>query len=252
MACTSTTCVALFHAALTVTHILAQLDHVSMEVQSDKMTRVQAAVPGETIRLYIIAGATPKEILARYTLLTGRAPPVPDWSWGLWLSTSFLTSYDEKTVQSFLDGMRERDCPVSVLHFDCFWQRAHCWCDFQFDPEFFPDPQGFLARIQEQGIKVCVWINPYIAQESRLFEGGDEKGYFIKRRDGSTFQSNDWQAGIATVDFTNPEARKWYQGYLEALMDLGVDSFKTDFGERIVCEDVVFHDGSNPRTMHNA
>lgn len=56
---------------------------------------------------------------------------------------------------------------------------------------------------------------------------------------------------MAIVDFTNPEACKWYAGKLEALLDLGVDTFKTDFGERIPHIDVVWHDGSDPSKMHN-
>ena len=45
---------------------------------------------------------------------------------------------------------------------------------------------------------------------------------------------------------------KWWQNFLAELLDIGVDCFKTDFGERIQTEGVVYHDGSNPRTMHNA
>jgi len=55
---------------------------------------------------------------------------------------------------------------------------------------------------------------------------------------------------MAYVDFTNPEACKWYAKQLEGLMDIGVDSFKTDFGERVPHLGAVFHDGSDPRKMH--
>ena len=216
------------------------------------MTKVSMSVPGERIKIYIITGKSPKDILTRYTEFTGRPPLPPDWSYGLWLSTSFLTSYDEKTVTGYLDKMQDYDIPVSVFHFDCFWMRAHAWCDFEFDPKYFPDPRGFLRRLHERGIKVCVWINPWVGQASRLFGEGDEKGYFVRRIDGRTFQSDIWQAGCATVDFTNPAAKQWWQSYLVELLDIGVDCFKTDFGERIVTEDVRYHDGSNPRAMHNA
>lgn len=60
-----------------------------------------------------------------------------------------------------------------------------------------------------------------------------------------------WQAGMAVVDFTNPEAVQWYSKHLERLMDLGVDSFKTDFGERIPFKNIQYHDGSDPVRMHN-
>lgn len=227
------------------------MDHVSFEVMSDKMTKVQTSVPGERLKIYVITGIDPKDVLAKYTCLTGRAPMPPDWSFGLWLSTSFLTNYDEKSVMSYVDQMAQHDIPLSVFHFDPFYMRAHTWCDFQFDPVYFPDPRGFFDRLHAQGIKVCVWINPWVGQASRLFEEGDDRGYFLKRPDGRTFQSDEWQAGCATVDFTNPKAKKWWQGYLAEMIDVGVDTFKTDFGEQIVTENVVWHDKSNPRTMHN-
>lgn len=61
---------------------------------------------------------------------------------------------------------------------------------------------------------------------------------------------DEWQPGMAIVDFTNPEACKWYAGLIHTLMDQGVDTIKTDFGERIPHLDVVYHDGSDPRKMH--
>ena len=96
-----------------------------------------------------------------------------------------------------------------------------------------------------------MWINPYIAQESKLYDEGAKAGYFIKKPDGSVWQFDWWQAGMAFVDFTNREAYKWYQSKLKALMDIGVDVFKTDFGERIPTGNTVYHDGSNPEKMHN-
>ena len=96
-----------------------------------------------------------------------------------------------------------------------------------------------------------MWINPYIAQESKLYDEGAKAGYFIKKSDGSVWQFDWWQAGMAFVDFTNPEAYKWYQTKLKALMDMGVDVFKTDFGERIPTGNTVYHDGSNPEKLHN-
>ena len=97
----------------------------------------------------------------------------------------------------------------------------------------FPDPEGMLARLHDTGLKVCVWINPYIAQRSPLFAEGLEQGYLVKRPDGSVWQWDLWQAGMGLVDFTNPDAVLWYQDKLRGLLGQGVDCFKTDFGERI-------------------
>jgi len=227
-----------------------QPERVSFEVGTEVVSRTQFSVEGQSLRYYVIYGPTPKDILRKLTALTGRPARIPEWSYGLWLSTSFTTSYDEATVTRFIDGMAERDLPLSVFHFDCFWMRQFHWCDFVWDPATFPDPEGMLARLRAKGLKICLWINPYIAQRSALFAEGRELGYLVKNPDGSVWQWNLWQAGMALVDFTNPDATAWYQGKLRVLLDMGVDAFKTDFGERIPT-DVVWNDGSDPARMHN-
>jgi alpha-D-xyloside xylohydrolase len=223
---------------------------VSFEVGSESVERVQFSVDGEVLEYFVIDGPTPKDVLERYTALTGRPPVVPAWSYGLWLSTSFTTDYDEATVTGFLEQMAARELPVSVFHFDCFWMREFNWCDFEWDPRVFPDPDGMLARLHERDVRISVWINPYIGQRSPLFDEARTQGFLVRRPDGSVWQWDMWQAGMALVDFTNPDAAAWFQGKLRALVDQGVDCFKTDFGERIPV-DVVWHDGSDPYRMHN-
>ena len=83
-----------------------------------------------------------------------------------------------------------------------------------------------------------------------MFKEGVEGGYFLKRPNGDVWQWDMWQPGLAIVDFTNPAACEWYSKKLEALLDMGVDCFKTDFGERIPT-DAVYYDGSDPVKMHN-
>ena len=225
-------------------------DHVSYEIASEAVSYTQFSVPGHRLRYYVIDGPTPADVLERYTGLTGRPARVPDWAWGLWLSTSFTTDYDERTVLAFVDGMAERGIPLSVFHFDCFWMRAFHWSDFVWDPATFPDPRGLIARLHERGLRVSVWINPYIAQRSHLFEEGAANGYLVTTPDGDVWQWDMWQAGMGLVDFTNPDAAAWFAGKLQGLLDDGVDTFKTDFGERIPTG-VVWHDGSDPARMHN-
>lgn len=198
----------------------------------------------------MIDGPTIKDVISNYTALTGKPALPPAWTFGLWLTTSFTTNYDEETVNSFVEGMAERDLPLHVFHFDCFWMREYQWTDFEWDKRVFPDPEGMLKRLKEKGLKICVWINSYIGQRSRLFEEGKKNGYLIKKPNGDVYQCDLWQAGMGLVDFTNPAACEWYAGYLRDLVDMGVDSFKTDFGERIPT-DVVYFDGSDPMKMHN-
>ncbi|OAB41069.1 alpha-xylosidase [Paenibacillus antarcticus] len=223
---------------------------VSFEVGSERVSKVQFSVEGEKLEYFIVGGKTLRDVLRNYTTLTGKPALPPAWTFGLWLTTSFTTNYDEATVMSFVDGMKERDLPLHVFHFDCFWMKALHWTDFEWDEKVFPDPEGMLQRLKETGLKICVWINPYISEQSRLFDEGAERGYFLKRIDGGVWQWDRWQPGMAIVDFTNPDACQWYGDYLRELIDIGVDSFKTDFGERIPT-DAVYFDGSDPHRMHN-
>ena len=147
--------------------------------------------------------------------------------------------------------MAEREIPLSVFHFDCFWMKGYNWCDMRWDDETFPDPAGLLARLKARGLHICCWINPYIAQQSALFDEGMARGYLLKKQNGDVWQTDMWQPGMAVLDVTNPAARKWFAGYLEALLDMGVDCFKTDFGERIPVRDIEYFDHSDPTRMHN-
>ena len=223
---------------------------VAFEVGSEVVSRVQFSVAGQSLEYLVIYGPTPAQVLARYTALTGRPALPPAWSFGLWLTTSFTTDYDEQTATSFIDGMTSRGLPLSVFHFDTFWMRELHWCDFAWDRRAFPDPEGMIARFADRGLRTCVWINPYIAQQSALFDEGVAHGYFLCKPDGDVWQTDLWQAGMAIVDFTNPAARAWFAGKLRALLAMGVACFKTDFGERIPTE-VVYFDRSDPERMHN-
>ncbi len=226
-------------------------DHVSFECASEKVEFVSFTVPGEELRWHLFYGKKPADIIEAYTALTGRPAMLPAWSFGLWLSTCFKPSYDEETVTGMIKGMKMRSIPLSVFHFDCYWLRPLHWCDFVWDEKQFPDVKGMLERYHEYGLKLCAWINPYVAQDNEMFEEGKRNGYFLMRSDGHGIkQVDNWQPGLAVVDFTNPAAREWFAGKIRSLLEAGIDCIKTDFGERIPT-DVVYHNGADPRAMHN-
>ena len=125
---------------------------ISFEIASEKVARIQFSLQGESLEYFIIYGPTPKEVLRKLTALTGEPGLPPPWSFGLWLSTSFTTDYDEATVTSFIDEMKRRDLPLHVFHFDCFWMREFQWVDFEWDPLVFPDPLGMLRRLHDRGL----------------------------------------------------------------------------------------------------
>lgn len=132
----------------------------------------------------------------------------------------------EATINSFIDGMAERDIPLAAFHYDCYWMCEFHWCDFEWDKRFFGDIESTLKRLHE------------------------DKGYLVRKPNGEVWQTDFWQAGMGLVDFTNPAAREWFKDKVKALLNQGVDAIKTDFGERIP-RDVVWHDGSPKLSMHN-
>jgi len=219
--------------------------------------------------LYVLHGPSPAKILEAYTAITGRPPALPDWSYGLWLSSGG-TYRDQASIEALLDGVARHRLPVDVIHVDTWWMRGRRYCDFEWDREAFPDPEGLIRRIHGLGLKLCLWEHPYVSIESGLFEEGRKKGYFVLRPDGTVYvidyglslaprpdgrvrlasAHETWNAPVAIIDFTNPAARAWFQDLHRPLFRMGVDAFKTDFGEDIP-EDARFHDGRTGRELHN-
>ena len=136
------------------------------------------------------------------------------------------SEHTEATINSFIDGMAERDIPLAAFHYDCYWMREFHWCDFEWDKRFFGDIESTLKRLHE------------------------DKGYLVRKPNGEVWQTDFWQAGMGLVDFTNPAAREWFKDKVKALLNQGADAIKTDFGERIP-RDVVWYDGSPKLSMHN-
>lgn len=224
---------------------------VSYEICSEHTARVQFSVPGEKIDFMVIGGGSMKDVICSYTNLTGKPALPPAWSFGLWMTTSSTMQYDENTVMELVDGMRDRGIPLHVFMYDAFATKENQWVSFQWDRSIFPHVEEQLKVLREERhIRTSYWLNSYIAQRSPLFDEAKRLGYLIKKKNGDVWQTDLWQAGMGIVDFTNPDAYRWFQDKLRPLIKQGIDCIKTDFGERIPT-DVVFSDGSDPLRMHN-
>ena len=129
---------------------------VAYEIGSEKVERVQFSVESERLDYYFISGKTPMGTVEKYTELTGKPALPPAWSFGLWLTTSFTTDYDENTTSGFIQGMADRDIPLHVFHFDCYWMERFKWCNFQWDHEVTTDPKGMLKRYHDKGLNLCM------------------------------------------------------------------------------------------------
>lgn len=208
--------------------------------------------------MFIFFGEEPKELIKKYHLITGKPEIPPFWSFGLWMSRCYY--WDETTVLNVAKTLREKNIPCDVINLDGrAWLRHGYQTDFQWDLERFPDPHRLISQLKELGFKVCLWENPYISEKSPLFYEAEKYGFLLKDMKGETkkikwvpeeFQGlhNPPSAGI--VDLTNPKAREWYKDLHRPLLRMGIDTFKTDFGEEIP-EDVMAYNGMKGEELHN-
>jgi alpha-D-xyloside xylohydrolase len=213
---------------------------------------LQVAVEDDFLDYYLFVGS-PKEILARYTDLTGKSAMPPRWSFGFWQSKISYRSAEE--ALEVVRKNREHAIPTDVLHLDTHWFREDWRCDLEFDPARFPDPGAITKEMGELGAKVSLWQLPYIPEGSTLFDELLAVDGFVKTTDGALYDvglcyTPGFAGRVGCIDFTNPEAVRVYQSHLRRLFDLGVRAIKVDFGEQAPL-DGVYHDGTPGHRMHN-
>lgn len=180
-------------------------------------------VESAELDLFVLLGS-PKEILRDYTALTGRAGVPPEWSFGVWMSKCMYANRAE--VAEVLATARSHGVDVAVVGLDPLWLegragRAADFCDFRWDTAAFGPPAEFAAWLHAQGVRLCLWVNPYVAEDrgfvpDRLVSGGRVRDAAFPER--------------AFVDFTGAGAT-WWQAEMAALLAAGVDAFKLDYGE---------------------
>ena len=224
-------------------------DYCKLSLADHSTRSVQFLCDRATLDVFLIGGNTPEEILRGYRQLTGFPQMPPLWSFGIWMSRMTYFSADE--VEGICRRLREEHYPCDVIHLDTGWFRKDWLCEWKFNPERFPDPEGFIRRLGEQGFKVSLWQLPYVAQGAEQLAEAKANHYIgpllrEQAGEGSNFSALDY---AGTIDFTNPAATAWYQGLLRTLLDMGVKCIKTDFGENIHL-DAIYH-SMEPRRLNN-
>jgi alpha-D-xyloside xylohydrolase len=219
-------------------------------------------VDDEALDLALFAAQAPSGILDAYTELTGRAPPVPRWSLGLWVSRAHYETPEQAIEVARKQRERRVPCDVLVLDGRAAWDTETRF-DFEWDAERFADPKAILSQIREQRLRVCVWESPYVSVNARLFRELAQRGYLLRTAHGEPYVvawSNP-AAGppgappaplpnSASVDDTNPDAFAWWRDRHRSLFEDGVSAIKSDGGEHVP-DDAVGHSGDWGRRFHN-
>lgn len=220
----------------------------------------------------------PQELLAELHNLTGQAILPPKWAFGLWISGNGWNTQKETKEQ--LEALKEHDLPATVIVLEAWsdeqtfsifndaqyeplaQEKAYVYPDFTFPADGkWPDPQNLAREIKEAGLNLVLWQIPVVKYE----EGGPgpqlqrdetyaiEKGYCVLNDDGTPYRITDhWFKHSLLLDFTNPDAVKWWFSKRVYLLEsLGVKGFKTDGGEFLFDDAAILHNGETGETAHN-
>ncbi len=209
--------------------------------------------------LFFICAENPTHMLERYTFLTGKAPKVPLWSLGCWLSKAYYKTPEETMAAAKI--MREKQVPCDVITLDGrAWQDTDTRYLFEWCPKRYDDPKAFCDELKALDYKICVWEYPIVSIHNPRFKELSDKGYFMRDANNETyiFKFDPTPFGevltllpdSGLIDFTNPEAYQFWKDMHKGLFEVGVDSMKVDFGEQIL-PDMYTKDGDTGTRVHN-
>jgi alpha-glucosidase len=191
---------------------------------------------GGELNYYFFYGPAVKKILARYADLTGHMPLPPKWALGN--QQSRWSYYPDSMVEQVAREYRERDLPLDVIYLDIDYMRGYRV--FTFDQQRFPDPKALTEKLARQGIKVVTIVDPGVKHDPPgassdgryfVFEQGLEKNYFQRRSNGDLFVPRVWPGESVFVDYTLPEARRWWGDLHRVYTDNGIAGIWNDMNE---------------------
>ncbi|TWT01757.1 TIM-barrel domain-containing protein [Planomicrobium sp. CPCC 101079] len=212
---------------------------------------------GEDLDYYIILGPELKDVVKKYSWLTGKTIFSPKWSLGYSGSTMTYTDAPDAQEQlnKFIEESERHDiiCDSFQLSsgYTSIGDKRYV---FNWNRDKFPDPKSFIDTYHQKGVKLCANIKPALLKDHPSFEEMKKRKMFIM--DGS--EENEvvqfWDEVGSYVDFTNEESVQWWKDNVtKQLLEYGIDSTWNDnnefeiwskdascngFGEKISFEDV--------------
>ena len=196
-----------------------------------------ATAPGEVrfdveddyLDLYLFSGASPREVLSRYTRLTGRAPLPPRWALGF--HQSRYSYYPDSEVREIARRFRREKLPADVIHLDIDYMNGYRV--FSWNRERFPDPQRLARELGEHNFRLITIVDPGVKVDSqyRVYTEGRDNEHFCRRPDGTDYEGRVWPGTSVYPDFSSSRVRSWWAEQHRSLFDAGVAGIWNDMNE---------------------
>jgi alpha-glucosidase len=202
---------------------------VEIDLAKSDPDLVTYTAAGGDLVYYVILGPTPRELLDRYTALTGRTPMPPRWALGNQQSRWSYMSADE--VRAIAAEFRARDIPCDVLYLDIDYMDGYRV--FTWDGERFPDPAAMIAELGEDGFRVVTIVDPGVKADTGydVYREGRARDHFCQTRTGGEYRNVVWPGLCAFPDFASPAVREWWGDLHARLLDVGVAGVWCDMNE---------------------
>ncbi len=215
---------------------------------ANSQERAWFGAEGGELNYYFFYGPAIKKILSRYADLTGHMPLPPLWALGN--QQSRWGYYPDAMVERVASEYRKRDLPLDVIHLDIDYMNGYRV--FTWNPQRFPKPKELTQQLAKQGVKVITIVDPGVKYQPRssdareqtsqpelgpqdksyyVFDQGLARNYFQHRRSGELFIPKVWPGESVFVDYTLPEARRWWGDLHRAYLDNGVAGIWNDMNE---------------------
>ncbi len=190
------------------------------------------AADGGMLDYFFFHGPEIPRVVERYTGITGRTPMPPKWALGY--QQSRWSYYPDKEVLSLARTFREKRIPADVIYLDIHYMDGYRV--FTWHPERFSDPEGLLVELEALGFKVVLIVDPGVKEEEGypVAEEGLAGDHFVRYPDGEVYVGSVWPGRSYFPDFSREPTRTWWGGYLERLVDQGVDGIWNDMNEPAV------------------
>ncbi|MBE6416827.1 MAG: DUF4968 domain-containing protein [Akkermansiaceae bacterium] len=207
----------------------------------EREDRLLFGADGGHMDYYFIAGEDALDTVATYTRLTGLPPMPPLWALGY--HQSKWSYYPEEAVNKLARDFRKRKIPCDAIHLD-----IHHMEDYQsltWSREYFPDPEGMVRRLGEDGFKIVTIADPGIKvnPDNFVWRSGFERNVFCRRHDGALLEGDVWPGLCTFPDFTSPDTRNWWAGlFRKQVAEIGIRGIWVDMNEPAIFPDRTFPD----------